>query len=66
MFSSTVMTVFSSPRKLYLVLVPPNQHQQVTSGVTRLLVHVRQAWRLAIPTTANQVAQTQLRSHCVL
>ena len=47
MFSSRVMTVFSSPRKLYLVLVPQNRHQRVTSAVTRLLV--REAWRLATP-----------------
>ena len=64
MFSSTVITVFSSPRNLYLVLLPQNRHQLVSIAVTRLLV--RQAWRLAIPTTANQAAQTQLRSHCVL
>ena len=47
MFSSRVMTVFSSPRKLYLVLVPQNRHQRVTSTATRLLV--REAWRLATP-----------------
>ena len=65
MFSSTVMTVFSSLRKLYLVLLQQNQHQLVTIAVTRLLVH--QAWCLAIPATANQAAQTQLRkSLCTL
>ena len=47
MFSSRVMTVFSSPRKLHLVLVPQNRHQWVTSAVTRLLVG--EAWRLATP-----------------
>ena len=47
MFSSRVMTVNSSPRKLYLVLVPQNRHQRVTNAVTRLLV--REAWRLATP-----------------
>ncbi len=57
MFSSRVMTVFSSPRKLYLVLMPQNRHQRVTSAVTILLV--RQAWRPAIPTTANQATQTE-------
>ncbi len=57
MFSSRVMTVFSSPRKLYLVLMPQNRHQWVTSAVTTLLV--RQAWRPAIPTTTNQAAQTE-------
>ena len=54
--NSGLMTVFSSPRKLYLVVVPQNRHQRVTSAVTRLLA--RQAWRLAIPTTATQAAQT--------
>ncbi len=57
MFSLRVMTVFSSPRKLDLVLMPQNRHQAVTSAVTTLLL--RQAWRLAIPTTANQAAQTE-------
>ncbi len=57
MFSSRVMTVFSSPRKPALVLMLQNRHQRVTSAVTTLLV--RQAWRLAIPTTANQAAQTE-------
>ena len=56
MFSSRVMTVFSSPRKLYLMLVPQNRHQRVTSAVTRLLV--REAWRLATPATTNQAAQS--------
>ncbi len=51
------MTVFSSPRKLYLVLMPQNRHQRVTSTVTTLLV--RQVWRPPIPTTANQAAQTE-------
>ncbi len=54
------MTVFSSPQKLYFVLMPRNRHQRDTSTVTRLLV--RQARRLAIPTTANQAAQTELAS----
>ena len=31
------MTVFSSPRKLYLV--PQNRHQRVISAVTRLMDH---------------------------
>ncbi len=48
------MTDFSAPQKLYFVLMPQNRHQQVTSTVTRLLVH--QARRLAISTTANQAA----------
>ncbi len=60
MFSSRVMTGFSSPQKLYLALMPQNRHRRVTGAVTRLLV--RQAWRLAIPTTANQAAQTELAS----
>ncbi len=55
------MTVFSLPRKLDLVLMSQNRHRRVTSAVTRLLV--RQAWRLAIPTTTNQAAQqTELAS----
>ncbi len=54
------MTDLSLPQKLYSVLMPQNRHQRVTSSVTRLLV--RQAWRLAIPTTANQAAQTELAS----
>ncbi len=61
MFSSRVMTDFSSPQKLYFVLMPQNRHQRATSTVTRLLV--RQARRLAIPTTANQAAQTELASN---
>ena len=49
--SKEFKTVFSSPRKLYLVLVhAQNRHQPVTSTVTRLLVC--EAWRLATPTTA--------------
>ncbi len=60
MFSSRDMTDFSSLQKLYLVLMPQNRHQRVTSTVTRLLV--RQVWHLAIPTTANQAAQTELAS----
>ncbi len=60
MFSSRVMTDFSSLQKLYFVLMAQNRHQRVTSTVTRLLV--RQARRLAIPTTANQAAQTELAS----
>ena len=60
MFSSRVMTVFSSPRKLYLVVMLQNRHQRVTSAVTRLLA--RHACRLAIPTTATQAAQTELAS----
>ena len=56
LFSLTVTTVFSSPRKLYLVLMPQNRHQLVTIAVTRVLV--RQAWCLAIPTTTNQAAQS--------
>ena len=43
--------------------MPQNRHQQVTSAVTRLLA--RQAWRLAIPTTATQAAQTELASQLV-
>ncbi len=64
MFSSRVMTDFSSPQKLYLVLIPQNRHQRVASTVTRLLV--RQARRLAIPTTTNQAAQTELASFRLL
>ncbi len=30
MFSSRVIAVFSSPQKLYLVLMPQNRHQRVT------------------------------------
>ncbi len=60
MLGSKVTKKFSSPQKLYLVLMPQNRHQRVTSTVTRLLVH--QAWRLEIPTTANQAAQTELAS----
>ncbi len=60
MFSLRVMTDFSSPQILYFVLMPQNPHQRDTSTVTRLLV--RQARRLAIPTTANQAAQTELAS----
>ncbi len=54
------MTDFSSPQKLYMVLIPRNRNQRVASTVTRLLV--RQARRLAIPTAANQAAQTELAS----
>ena len=50
--SLTVMTVFSSTQ-IFTCL------QLVTIAVTRLLVC------LAISTTTNQAAQTQLRSHCV-
>ena len=46
MFRLRTVTVFSSPQKLYCVLVPQNRHQCVTSTVTRLLVSV--AWCLAI------------------
>ena len=41
--------------------MPQNRHQRVTIAVTRLLAR-RQAWRLAIPTTATQAAQTELAS----
>ncbi len=58
------MTVFSSPRKLDLVLMPQNRHQRVTSTVTTLLV--RQAWRPPIPTTANQAAQTEHWLHVAI
>jgi len=36
------MTVLSSPQRLYLVLMPQNRNQQVTSAVTstRLLVRL--------------------------
>ncbi len=54
------MTDFSSPQKLYFALMPQNRHQRVSSTVTALLVC--QAWRLPIPTTANQAAQTELAS----
>ncbi len=54
------MTDYSSLQKLYFVLMPQNRHQRVTSTVTILLVC--QARRLAIPTTANQAAQTELAS----
>ncbi len=40
-----------------MVLMTQNRHQRVTSAVTTLLV--RQEWRPAIPTTANQAAQTE-------
>ncbi len=58
--AALVMTDFSSPQKNCLVLMPQNRHQRVASTVTRLLV--RQARRLAIPTTAIHAAQTELAS----
>ncbi len=58
------MAVFSSPRKLDVVLMPQNRRQRVTSAVTSQLV--RQAWRPLIPTTANQVAQTEHWLHVAI
>ncbi len=37
------MTDFSSPQKLYLVLIPRNRYQRVASTVTRLLVYMSSA-----------------------
>ena len=68
MFSSRVMTDFIAHRETLLGACATNQHQQATSAVTRLLVS--EVWHPAMPTTANQVAQTELGSrsyvHCIL
>ncbi len=64
MFSSRVMTDFSSPQKLYLVIMQQNLHQRVASTVTRLLIC--QARCLVMLTTANQAAQAELASLAIV